>query len=50
MSAKQMRRAMVMARRQLYFEDQRSFFHLMTRGDRWDIAMILTPSQAETGA
>ena len=45
---KQMRRAIVMARRQLHFEDQRSFFRLMTRGDRVDIAMIVTPSQVET--
>jgi len=42
--AKQIRRAMVMARRKLHFEDQRSFFRLMMCARWLDIAMILTPS------
>ena len=51
-AAKQIRRAMVMARRHLHFEDQRVFFRLMTCERREDIAfaMILTPLQVETCA
>jgi hypothetical protein len=47
-AAKQMRRAMVMARRQLHYEDQRSFFRLMTCERRMDFAMIFTPLPDET--